>query len=185
MRLWTWIIAITFSLGLYWYWGAGDQVILAHQIKKEVKKIKTEVAKTGSMRVLIERLKTRVDQTPDDPKGWFLLGNLYLNNQQIDEAVNSFAKANNLKPNDVDIMTKYAEALFLKNNRKINKEAQLLIDKVLKNDLQNINALNMIAIDAFQRGDKKTAKEYWKKVLIQLPIDSDDAKQIETMMQIN
>lgn len=182
MRIWVWLFVIVLACGLYWRWGASDQLILAHQVKNEVQKIKSEIANTGSIQNLVNRLKARIDKTPDDPKGWYLLGNLYLSHYELDQAVASYQKANSLKPNNPDIMIKLAEALFLKNNKKLTEESQLLVDKVLKKEPQNINSLNLVALDAFQQGDSKKAIQYWEKVLIQLPIDSDDAKQIEAMI---
>ena len=183
MKLWVWVFVIILSSILYWHWGAGDKVILAYQVKKEVQKIKTEISDTGSIQILIDRLKNKVSQTPDDPKGWYLLGNLYLNHYEVDNAIACFEKSDALKPDDIDIMVKYAESLFIKNNKKLNKKAQVLVNKIIKKDLQNINALNLIALDAYTRGDKKKAKEYWEKVLIQLPLDSDESKKIESLMQ--
>jgi len=111
------------------------------------------------------------------------LGNLYLNHYEVDNAISCFEKSDALKPDDIDIMVKYAESLFIKNNKKLNKKAHVLVDKVIKKDMENINALNLIALDAYTRGDKKKAKEYWEKVLIQLPLDSDESKKIESLMQ--
>lgn len=182
MKKFIWGFVFIFSVVLYWHWGAGDQLYTAHQVKKEVKNIKAEIAETGSTQILIDKMKAKLDENLTDPQGHFLLAKLYLNDQQVDKAIESFKTANQLKPNSPEIMVKLAETLFFKHNRQLNDEAQKLVDAVIKMDMNNINALNLLGINAYNKNQFKDAIAYWKRVLIQLPLNSDDAKQVEQMI---
>lgn len=183
MKLFVWIFVLLLSGILYWHWGSTKQVLDAYQVNTEIKKIKTEITNSGSIDALIKRLENKVKTSPNDPQGHFLLARLYLSDQNINKALQSFEKANALKPKDPEIMVNYAQAIFLKNNRKLNTKAKDLINQVLKIDMQNINALNLLAIDAFDRKEYKAAINYWERVLIQLPLNTEEAKQIETMIE--
>ncbi len=182
MKIILWLSVLLVSAILYWYWGASDQLLKAYKVNTEVQKIKTEISKTGSIDVLIHKMEKRVAESPNDAQGQFLLAKLYMSDQKMDRAISCFEKANSLKANDPDIMVNYAQALYFKNNRNLDAKSKVLIDKVLKLDMQNVNALNLLAIDAYNHQDYEKAIQYWERVLIQLPLNSDDAKQIEMMI---
>lgn len=183
MRIILWVFVLILSGVLYWHWGASSEVVTAYKVNNEIKNIKTQIASTGSIDVLIKRMEKNIESSPNDPQGLFLLAKLYLSDQKIDKALLHFEKANALKPKDTEIMVNYAQALFLKNNRKLDSKAKDLVNQVLKIDMQNINALNLFAIDAYDQKDYRTAIKYWEKVLIQLPLNSEESQQIEFMIE--
>jgi tetratricopeptide (TPR) repeat protein len=59
---------------------------------------------------MIERLAARLETTPDDIKGWQMLGWSYLNTAHYEQAATAYAKALALDPNSAELKLSYEEA---------------------------------------------------------------------------
>jgi cytochrome c-type biogenesis protein CcmH len=59
---------------------------------------------------MIERLAARLETTPDDIKGWQMLGWSYLNTARYEQAATAYARALALDPNSTEIKLSYEEA---------------------------------------------------------------------------
>ena len=59
---------------------------------------------------MIERLAARLETTPDDIKGWRMLGWSYLSTAHYEQAATAYAKALALDPNSAELKLSYEEA---------------------------------------------------------------------------
>jgi cytochrome c-type biogenesis protein CcmH len=59
---------------------------------------------------MIERLAARLETTPDDIKGWQMLGWSYLNTARYEQAATAYARALALDPNSAELKLSYEEA---------------------------------------------------------------------------
>jgi cytochrome c-type biogenesis protein CcmH len=59
---------------------------------------------------MIERLAARLQTTPDDIKGWRMLGWSYFHTQRYKEAVKAYARAVELDPNSAELKLSYEKA---------------------------------------------------------------------------
>jgi cytochrome c-type biogenesis protein CcmH/NrfG len=59
---------------------------------------------------MIERLAARLETTPEDIKGWRMLGWSYFNTGRYDQAAAAYAKAAELDPNSAELKVSYEEA---------------------------------------------------------------------------
>jgi cytochrome c-type biogenesis protein CcmH len=130
--------------------------------------IKANVAK------LAERLKSN----PADAKGWVTLARSYSAMERYEEAVNAYAKATELTPNDADIWAEYAFATAMTNGRSLQGKPMELIDRALKVEPNNAKALQLAGSAAFEAKDYKKAVDYWERVLKQVPPNSDVGQAI-------
>jgi len=106
----SWIVPIIFLIlvGLAWLqWGNEKDVTQW----LELKKLRAELGNSADN--VIKRLKKQLEQNPKSAKGWYLLGKLYLSQQNYSAAVDVFSKANNLQPNEPEIMLNYGQALLM------------------------------------------------------------------------
>ena len=72
---------------------------------------KTAAAKPlPDVNTMIERLAARLETTPDDIKGWQMLGWSYLNTARYEQAATAYAKALALDPNSAEIKLAYEDA---------------------------------------------------------------------------
>ncbi|WP_229776955.1 tetratricopeptide repeat protein, partial [Alicyclobacillus cellulosilyticus] len=69
---------------------------------------------------LILKLKTRVDNNPLDPRGWYLLGRLYTTQEAWDDANQAFKTAYALNSDDIQIAVNYAQSQWQLNHHQFN-----------------------------------------------------------------
>ena len=166
---------------LYLHWGSSRSLALAMVEKKQAAQVKQVVQQLGSAENVINALKAKLQQNPDSAQGWYLLGKLYLSQQQFSNAVAAFAKANSLQANNPDILVNYASSLFFSHKETLPSSAEKLLQQALKLQPANVDALNLTAIAAFREKRYQIAVDNWQKILSQLPANSSDAQNIAIM----
>ena len=105
------IFMILFSLGLYQF--NGNQTALKQWLMYGEKhyRLQQEVNQLGGFAGIIEKIKKKLTKNPDDAEGWFILGKLYLANQDYEEAKEALGKAAVLRPYDIEIKRFYKMAV--------------------------------------------------------------------------
>lgn len=173
------------SILLYLNWGNSKVVSEWRLSQKNANQVKQEIAKLGSREKIIETLQQKVQQLPFDEssaKGWYLLGKLYFNERKLSEAMSAFQKAVILKPNQPDYLLDFVSVKFYVYH-KLTKEDKQLIAKILTLTPQNVNAINLLALDAYQQHDFTSAIRYWEGLLKYFPPGSDDSKNLLDMIR--
>jgi cytochrome c-type biogenesis protein CcmH len=117
------------------------------------------------------RLVQRLQQQPEDPEGWALLGRTQaaLGRQAL--AAQAFAKAVELRPGDVAALLDHVDALALANAHRLEGAPARLIERALELDPDNAKALALAGTLAWQRGDDATALQCWDRVVQIGPAD--------------
>ena len=137
----------------------------------------------ADMEQAIAGLAAKLQQQPDDPQGWALLGRAYQATNRAAESRDAFKQAHEHAPDDTDIAVEYAQALALAApDHRIEGEPRKLLDDVLKKDPKNQRALWLIGISDYQRGNYVAAIATWKTLLPLLPPDSDVARSVRNEM---
>ncbi|HJP92711.1 MAG TPA: c-type cytochrome biogenesis protein CcmI [Pyrinomonadaceae bacterium] len=126
----------------------------------------------------VGKLAERLKSNPSDAKGWAMLARSYSSMDRYADAVNAYAKATELTPNDADLWAEYAFATAMTNGRSLEGKPMDLIDRALKIDPNSAKALQLAGTAAFQAKDYKKAVDYWQRVLKQVPPNSDVAQTI-------
>jgi cytochrome c-type biogenesis protein CcmH len=171
------LVAVVF----YWYSGSWRQLADYKATAEKTRVLNAEIAKLGSLDNIIAQLKQRVQEHPDG-HGWFLLGRLYMKDGHFPEAIAAFARADQLTPATPEILVAYAEALYFANGRSLNPQAMALLTTTLKLQPDQPEAVNMLAVDAYQRGNYSQAAGLWERLLPQYPPDSDEGKVLLRMI---
>ena len=166
-------IAISlFAVALYFAW------------TKPVNTTVSQIAQNAPMAPehieMIKALSARLEQNPNDGKGWAMLARSYAVMGRYNEALPAYEKAANLIQNDPVLLVDYADVLAAVNGKNLQGKPLELIQSALLIDPTNIKGLNLIGTAAFQAGDYTHAVSYWEKLLQLLPPDSPIAKQINT-----
>ncbi len=181
----TLLILIAFpivSILLYLHLGGSQSLQHYWALKRESKIVKAELAKIKNPQQIINQLKNHLNLHPDSPKGWYLLGRLYLGEQQFAKARQAFWKAYHLKPEDVEYAVALAQASFFNNHRRLDPKSLGILKDVLKRQPNNTAALNLLAINAYLRKDYKRAVRYWEQMLPMFPSGSRDSMALLGMI---
>ena len=163
----------------YWHWGAFATWHHFLNDKANQQQIQALLQSINSPEELITKLKKRLDQQPDSAKGWYLLGRLYVSQNQWKPAYQAFATAKKLQPDDEQININFAQSMWQLNNQAFNQAIRAEFQAVLKHNSQQPDALAMLAMDAFLSHDYYLAIGYWNKLLDIIEPGSDDALAVK------
>lgn len=172
-----------FSLTVYYFAGSSNRLEKYWILKSEAAIVKKELAKIKNPSQIILKLKHFLGQQPNHPKGWYLLGRLYLGMKKYSQAVTSLEKAYQLKPNNHSYAVAYSEALFFQHHQKLSPKALIILNKVIQQDPFNVAAINLLAINSYLEKNYQTAIGDWKKLLSKLPSNSADKQMLLSMIQ--
>ncbi len=131
---------------------------------------------------LIRRIQNKVDQHPDDVQGWYLLGRLYASQQQWTHAQQAFAHAYRQAPQDEKILVNYAQSVLMNTRKPFVLHLRRALADRLQQHPQSMDVLMLLAQDAYWRHDKNQAMTYWNQLLLLLPPESKEAKQLRQRM---
>ena len=122
---------------------------------------------------LIERLKQKMQQNPNDGTGWALLARSYMGMGRHAEAALAYENATKLIPDDAQLLADYADAMGVLHGRKLEGKPETLIKQALKIDPRNVKALMLAGTVAFNRKDFGRAAKDWEQARANLPADVD------------
>ena len=129
---------------------------------------------------MVGKLAARLQQNPDDVEGWTRLGRSYMVLDQPSKAVDAFAHAEKLKPDDVDLKQQYADAIVTASGSDDPAEtATTLFRQVLDADPQNSEALWYVGIAEAKAGHEQNAHDLWTRLLAQLPANAPIRQQVQ------
>jgi len=124
------------------------------------------------MAALVERLAEHLRTTPGDAEGWSMLGRSYHALDQPAKAAEAFAKVIALRPKDANALADYADAVAVRNGRKLEGEPATVIAKALALEPDNLKALLLAGTVAFNKEDYATAVRHWDRAVRVGPPDS-------------
>ncbi|WP_373777993.1 c-type cytochrome biogenesis protein CcmI [Glaesserella sp.] len=190
-----WFIALialvgVISSGIYLSvgsWFSGSMLEMSHQkLDYFYERIKTEETNPLSNEELNQfgiALRVELQKNPQDDKSWFLLGQIgmAMNNGQL--ALDSFAKASQLQPDNMQYKLPYAEILLFSDDPKDKSLGDQILKEILRADHSNIKALSLLAFSAFEREDYKMAAITWGMMLKLIPEDDPRRATIERSIQ--
>lgn len=116
-------------------------------------------------------LKPLIRQHPDDPKGYYMLGQAQMAAGQAGEASRAFAQAARLAPKTPELQIAYGEALISLNAGKIPPEALGAFRQALTIDPNNGAARYYIARAKIADGDVQSGLADWRRLVESLPKD--------------
>jgi cytochrome c-type biogenesis protein CcmH len=132
---------------------------------------------------MVERLATRLRESPDDIEGWKLLGRSYSALGRFPESATAYAKAAVLEPRDAQLLADFADVLAMAQGQRLEGEPEKLIARALELDPKNLKALALAGTAAYARKDYATAAAQWEKMLPLVHPDSEDARAIRSNVQ--
>lgn len=162
----------------YWQWGSHQQWLDYLHQEEAHRRVQTVMASLKSPQALIDKLKSHLQQKPDSARGWYLLGRLYLSQNQSTLAYQAFLKAHEREPENEQITVNYAQSMWQMHHQIFTPEVRHLFQSILKGNPNQPDALSMLAMDAYQQHDYQKAIEYWSSLLALLPQHSSESKVV-------
>jgi len=132
----------------------------------------------ASIDEMVAKLAARLQQQPDDLKGWVMLARTYSILKRYSEAETAYANVLRLGGENASLLTDYADAMTMANNGMFTDQAGTLLTRVLELDPDNIKGLWLAGHWKNQSGAYAEAIHYWQQAAAQLPPGSEDAAVI-------
>lgn len=128
---------------------------------------------------LLEGLRTRLAETPEDPQGWALLARGYRSVGRIAEAADAYGRAIALSPTDADLMVEGAETLAMSRpDRSLAGEPSALLARALAIAPEHQRGLWLLGISHAQAGEFEPAIATWTRLTTLLEPGSEVARAV-------
>lgn len=158
------------QLGSFSSWSAYKEK-MAHE-----EQLKAVLATIKTPDELINKLRERLKQSPQDAKGWYLLGRLLASQHHWQEAEQSFLRAYTLNPESEEIAVNYAQTAWENKNQELTPAVEAITAEILKKNPQQPDILSLYALNAYRQQDYAQAIIFWQKLLGLVPNESQEAQ---------
>ncbi len=159
------------------YWTLGNPAAMTHPVVSSTAQggPGNDAQIEDSLNTLIEQLRKKLEQNPNDAVGWGLLARSYMAMERYADAVPIIERATKLDPNNASLLADYADALGVHQGRKLDGRPETLIQKALKLDPHNVKALMLSGTIAYNRKDFARAAKEWEDAHAYLPPDDQES----------
>ncbi|AFF24533.1 TPA: c-type cytochrome biogenesis protein CcmI [Pasteurella multocida] len=124
-------------------------------------------------------LRLHLQKQPSDAKSWWLLGQIAMNTNKGQLALDSYARAHQLEPDNIEYKLSYARILMFSEDTSDKTKGDTLLKEVIRKDHSNLEALGLLAFRYFETEDYKMAAVTWSMMLRLLPEDDPRVTLIE------
>ncbi len=114
-------------------------------------------------------LRTKLARDGDDAVAWMLLGRIRMSQGAMEQAVTAFERALHMTPERTPLLLSYSQALIMLADENSLAKAGRAVARVLMREPDNSDALSLMALIAYERGDLGEATTAWQMLLKQLP----------------
>ena len=113
----------------------------------------------------VAKVEAQLKETPDDVRGWQVLGPVYMRAGRYDDAVDAYRRIVKLAGATADTETDLAEALSLANSGVPDSEALALLQKAADADPTHVRSRFYLASEATRQNDFEQAATLWGEVI--------------------
>lgn len=150
---------------LYQHWGALGQVQQWQTMKQMLASRDGSPETVGK---LADQLNERLQASPDNPQGWAMLGQTYMNLERYDDAARAFAQLADIEaaaPSQAaNAWGLVAQARFFANQGKMTPDVTRAIEQARALNPDDVNSLGLLGINAFQQQKYEAAIQYWERI---------------------
>lgn len=125
-------------------------------------------AAATSLPVLIDSLENELKHQANNPEGWYLLANSYMQAEQPAKGIAAFEKALSYvqagSRQYASLLGQYAQALFFSDGEFSQRVKQAIADTMAQNPL-DVSALSLLGIQAYENESYDAAIQFWQRAL--------------------
>ena len=131
---------------------------------------------------LLAELKLRLEQNPSDREGWAILANAMMSLGDYTQAVGAYEKLYALTGDDTEVLVGYADALAMLEGGILNDRVITLLDRALKIDPEQPQALWLAGMASEAQGDLPGALEHWHRLKPALHADPQAQSKLQALI---
>ena len=131
---------------------------------------------------MVESLAAKMKDRPDDPQGWALLARSMAAIGRFKESADAYERLSKLVADDPQVYADWADSLGMAQGRTLAGKPYELAKQALKLDPQHRKALALAGTAAMDARDYRAASDYWNRLAAQIPPDSPDHAQVQSVL---
>ena len=163
------VAAVALAVALYALWGEPYARTLADAAQL------MDAARAGDEAAsdrLRSALEARTNRQPSDRDGWFLLGHVRMNAGDFTGAASAFATLHGIAGVNPQVDLAWAQANYLADGGSISAATRAIVDRLLADDPNRPELLEMLAMDALRQSDFLVGARHLARALGQPMPDS-------------
>ncbi|WP_456407478.1 c-type cytochrome biogenesis protein CcmI [Thiolapillus sp.] len=137
---------------------------------------------TPSMAELLTGLEERLEQAPEDPEGWFMLGRVYQSMNRYEDAVKAYEKLAELTDNHPQALIALADSLAMVQGGKLSGRPYELVRQALDQEPEDPTALWLAGQGAMEAADYQNAIYYWRQAEAGLADKPEYVQELRTLI---
>lgn len=142
-----------------------------------------EGAPHGDAGAVIAQLEQQMQQNPNNPEGWRMLGWSYMQTGRNAEAATAYGKAAALDPGNAEYHSAQGEATVLASSGTVTPDAQAAFRKAVAADPSDPRARYYLGVARDQGGDPQGAINDWIALLKSAPPDAPWAAEVRQYVE--
>lgn len=155
---------------IYLHGGAPD---LPGRPAAETRKLRAVAEAEGhETSALVAQLARRMEENPNDPRGWALLARSLAMLERYAEAANAYQRAIALEPDDAGLLSGHGEALTIANRGTVTPKARDSFTAALAIDPREPRARFYLGVADVQAGRRRQALDRWLALEADSPPDA-------------
>ncbi|MBL7005228.1 MAG: c-type cytochrome biogenesis protein CcmI [Gammaproteobacteria bacterium] len=135
-----------------------------------------------SISEIIETVKKRLANDPNDSEGWYVLGRTFMSIQKYNEAATAYQRTYDLVGEDPDVILALADALAMTNAGSMLGKPEVLVKRALDLDANNTIALWLAGLAAEQRNEPNEAFALWTRLLPLLVNEPSSYNEVKAIL---
>jgi cytochrome c-type biogenesis protein CcmH len=132
---------------------------------------------------MVKRLEKKLAESPDDADGWARLARSYMVLERKDKALDAYARAYKLNPDNPEVLSDYGWILFNDNPQITTGLVNDLYSRLHRLQPEHPDALWFMGFAALQRGETGKTLQYWEKLLKLMPPQDPSREQLQLAIQ--
>ena len=173
------------ALGLYWQIGSPGLIAVSGPGAQAPSSPHADGAGMDEMppvEELVAKLAAQLEENPNNPDGWYLLGRTYMSLQQYSEAAKSFERLLGLVGDEPTVLLSLADSLAMSQGARISGRPAELARRALELEPGNATALWLSGQAEQEAGNYLAAIGYWRKVEAQAQDDPQMLAEIRGLI---
>lgn len=132
---------------------------------------------------MVQRLEKKLAENPDDAIGWARLARSYVVLERKDKALEAYARAYKLNPDNPEVLSDYAWILFNDNPQVTTGLVSELYTRLNRLQPDHPDALWFAGFAALQEGKLSITLKHWERLLKLMPANDPARAQLQQAIQ--
>jgi cytochrome c-type biogenesis protein CcmH len=143
-----------------------------------------EAQREAMIRSMVASLAAKQEADPGNFDGWMRLGRAYVVLKDMDKAMAAFARAQALRPDDLDVPEAEVQALMAdyKPGEALPDRVIQLLRQIEAKDPNQAMAQWYLGLAAVQTGHAVEARQHWQALADRLPVGSEGRRMVEAAL---